>query len=213
MVTIRTGSYGEYYGSDYNSSDYLTEEQKKVNATYIYNYLLASGFSINSICAVLGNMDRESTLNPGCWESHSVGNLFGGYGLVQWTPASNYINWVNALGSGEDPSNIDNNLGRIIYERSNGLQYYPTTDYPETFDEFCQSTKTLDYLTMAFLKNYERAGVEAIGERIESANKWYQYLTGETPPSGGGSDTGTITTKKKKGFNFILFGRRRRIYG
>jgi hypothetical protein len=68
-----------------------------------------------------------------------------------------------------------------------------------------------------FLLNYERAGVSALSERQTNANYWYKYLTGNTPPDippdDPGGDTPTPTTKKKKGYNFVLFGKRRRIYG
>ena len=206
-LSLRIGRFGQYWGNDYNSSNYLSNDQRSVNAIYIYNYLSNKGWSYNSICATLGNMEAESTLNPGCWESHNVGGG-PGYGLVQWTPFTNYTSWVR-LG---DASEIDNQLDRIIYELENGLQYYPTDSYPETFSEYTKSNKSIDYLTTAFLKNYERAGVERLDERISYANKWYDYLGGVTPTPPDGPNG---TTKKRKGFNFVLFGRNRRnrIYG
>ena len=210
-ITLRSGRYGNYYGSDVGSSGALTTEQMQVNATYIYKYLKDEGFTVNAISGMLGNMTVESSLNPGRWQSDIVGNMIGGYGLVQWTPTTNYTDWVYNLGSNMDPSEMDNNLGRIIYELRNNLQYIATTDYPETFNEFAQSTKTPTYLATAFLKNYERAGVEAVDLRVSYANTWYTYLTGNPPGP-------TPTTKKKKKFNFVLFNasKRRnggRIYG
>lgn len=60
----RQGTYGTYWGNTYDSSQALTMEQMKVNATYIAQSLLASGWSINAICGMLGNMESESTINP-----------------------------------------------------------------------------------------------------------------------------------------------------
>lgn len=208
-ITLRSGIYGSYYGSDYNSSGALTEDQMKVNATYIYKHLTDENFTVNAISGILGNMTVESSLNPGRWQSEDVGNMLGGYGLVQWTPATNYINWLKNLDSKMDPSEMDNNLSRLIYEYVNGGQYIPTSDYPETFEEFSKSTKSPEYLATAFLKNYERAGVEALTSRIAYAKVWYVYLTGgDFPP------TPTPTSKKKKKFNFVLFNnsKRRIIY-
>jgi len=217
-VIKRSGLYGEYYGSTYDSSSPLTQEQMEVNARYIYGYLSDEGFTVNAIAGILGNLQRESTLNPGRWQNDDVGNTSLGYGLVQWTPATNYIEWANNLGPNTDPSEMDNNIGRMMYERRNGLQYIPTSSYPETFDEFAQSTKSPEYLTTAFLKNYERAGDEALQERIDNANYWYSFLTGTEPPEGGdggdtGDDTGGSVSGKRKRFNFVLFNRRRSIYG
>jgi len=203
-LSLRLGRFGQYFGNDYNSSSYLSNEQRTINARYIYNYLSDKGWSYNSICATLGNMEAESTLNPGCWEGHNV-KAGPGYGLVQWTPYTNYTDWLRV----GDASEIDNQLDRIIYELENGLQYYSTDDYPESFSEYTKSTKSVDYLTVAFLKNYERAGVERLQERLTYANYWYSFLGGATPvpPSN--------TSKKRKGFNFLLFNRNRRnrIYG
>ena len=172
MANKRTGAFGSYYGSYYSESVYLTQSEMEANAKYICLFFLSKGWTKNAIAGILGNMQQESTLNPGCWQSHKIGNTSGGYGLVQWTPASNYINWCGS----KDPSEIDNNLARIIYELENGLQYYKTDSYPETFREFTQSTKSIEYLVTAFLKNYERAGAEELSKRISYGEKWYSFI-------------------------------------
>lgn len=153
---------------------YLSLSQMTENAQYILDYLLDKGWTKNAICGMLGNMQRESTINPGIWQNLDSGNTSLGYGLVQWTPATNFLNWCseNGLDSGE----MDSNLKRILYELDNGLQYYATDSYPETFREFTQSTKSVTYLASAFLHNYERAGVSAETERQQNAQYWYDNL-------------------------------------
>lgn len=209
-LSRKIGKYGAYWGNDFNSSSYLNQNQMSENARYIYSYLTDKGWSLNAISATLGNMQAESTLNPGCWQSHNVG---GGpaYGLVQWDPFTKYTSWCSQ--NLKSPEDMDSNLDRIIWELNNNEQYYATSDYPESFSEYTKSTKSVDYLTTAFLKNYERAGVERLEERISYANHWYNFLKGNTPVEPGES------SKKKKGFNFLLFGnynkrmKRWRIYG
>jgi hypothetical protein len=157
---------------------------------------------------MLGNMQVESSLNPGRWQSDDVNNTSMGFGLVQWTPATNILNWCN--NAGLDASEMDSNLARIIYELENGLQWIATSEYNLSFKEFSKSTANVDYLTTAFLKNYERAGVEVLDKRIQNANNWFSYLKengGSVDPGGSGS----TTHKKKKKFNFVLF-KRRKIY-
>lgn len=184
---------------------FLTLSEMQKNATYIWWYLKNKGWSLNAVCGMLGNMQRESTINPGIWQDLDEGNTSLGYGLVQWTPATNYLNWCNSAGL--IPSEMDSNLKRILYEMDYGLQYYSTTEYPESFREFSVSTKSVEYLVTAFLKNYERAGVEALDERIENGNYWYSYLQNinfddDDPPHN------PIYFKRKSGYKFVLFKRR-----
>lgn len=75
----------------------------KANATELANALINEGWSINSVCAMLGNGAGESGLNPWRWESDDVPTyseyqswtddeaLSHGYGLFGFTPASKYI--------------------------------------------------------------------------------------------------------------------------
>lgn len=174
MATHSSNTYLEWYGTE------MTD-----NAEYIYSYFKSKGWTKNAICAMLGNMQRESGINPGLWESLDYGNYSGGYGLVQWTPATNLINWCNS--NNLDHSQMDSQLARIMYELNNGIQWIATSSYPESFSEFTQSTASVDYLTRAFLANYERAGVSALSERLQHAEYWYNNLSG----SGGTVHIGT----------------------
>ena len=160
----------------YSSNTYLVEYgmEMSANANYIYNFFRGKGWSKNSICAMLGNMQRESTINPGLWQSLNSGNTSGGFGLVQWTPATNLINWCNS--KGYDYTDITAQCNKIMDELENGGQWISTSSYPESFSEFTTSTKDIEYLTYCFLKNYERAGVEAASERVTHANYWSTHI-------------------------------------
>lgn len=219
MANLRIGKYtGKYYGSYFNESITLTSEEMHLNAIYIYQVLkYIHGWSDNAIAGILGNMQSESALNPGRWQSDNVGANSSGYGLVQWTPATTYFEWCSAEGR-NDPSEMDNNIERIIYELENRLQYYATVDYPESFTEFTQSTESPYYLACAFAFNYERSWVALYGTEEEKealrqqrggqANYWYEYLTNEQPDIP--DIPGQTTSRKKKRYNFILFNSRRR---
>lgn len=178
-ASIRMGEYGTYIGNTFNSSNYLTYNQMKVNAEYIYNAFKDKGWTLNAVAGMLGNMQRESTLNPGIWQNNDVGNTSVGYGLVQWTPATKYIDW---LLPGSDASTMDNNISRILYELENNLQWISTELYPMSFKEFTTSKERPEDLASVFLYNYERAGVSAENERRENALNWYLYLGGIIPP-------------------------------
>ena len=176
---------------------YLSQSEMETNARYIYNYLGSRGWSINAIAGMLGNMETESSINPGIWEGLNAGTG-PGFGLVQWTPYTNYTVWC--AGRSLDPSHMDSALLRIEYELDNGLQYYPTASYPESFAQFKVSTKTPYYLAMAFLANYERPADPVQPARGRQAEYWYEFLSGEPAPV----DPSQPGQKRKKGMSLLL---------
>lgn len=166
-----------------SANRYLTKTEMKLNASYVFNFLSARGWSINAICGMLGNMQTESNINPGIWENLDPSDVTRGFGLVQWTPSTKYTSWCAERGL--DPTHMDSALLRIEYELGNGIQYYATDEYPLSFAEFKVSTAHPSYLAMAFLHNYERPADLNQPKRGTQAYEWYEYLTGgevPTPP-------------------------------
>ena len=164
------------------TNDYLTLSEMKGNAQYIANAFINEGWTKNAISGMLGNMQVESTINPCLWQNRDSGNTNLGFGLVQWTPSTVLIDWANSIGL--DYSHIDTQIQRILFELQTGLQYYPTSEYPLSFKEFTQSNESPEYLASAFLKNYERAGIEKETDRRNNARYWYNTLNwegGENP--------------------------------
>jgi hypothetical protein len=160
---------------DYVSGNrFLTESEMHTNAAYIYKYLAPRGWTRNAIAGMIGNMETESTINPAIWQNLDAGNTSLGYGLVQWTPATKYLDWCSARGL--TPSSMDSALARIEWELENGEQYYPTDAYPLTFAEFKVSTEAAGTLALAFLANYERPADPSQPARATQAEKWYSYL-------------------------------------
>lgn len=185
----------------YSSNEPLTQAQMETNARYIYNYLGSRGWSTQAIAGMLGNMEHESTINPGRWQSGNVG-VGPAYGLVQWDPFSKYIDWCD--GEGIDPAHMDSALKRIEYELANGIQYYSTPEYPLSFADFKVSKADPAYLAWAFIYNYERPAVKNQPNRATSATKWYSFLTGEPAPSDPVTPTPTPDKDKKKGLSLLL---------
>lgn len=196
MSELRQGRYGPYYGSRWGESSTLSWEEMQVNATYIYSYLVDHGWTPEAVAGLLGNLQNESAINPGRWEGDDVGGG-PGYGLVQWTPYSKYVDWCTSRGY-TDPSEMDNNLARILWELETGEQYYATDSYPLSFEAFSKSTDSPYTLACAFAWNYERSWVVLYGSEAEKealrqarggdGETWYEYLTGvePTPPTPGG---------------------------
>ena len=171
------------------SNTYINETQMKNNALYVAAYMLARGWTLNAIAGMLGNMQHESRVNSGIWQSLREGNLNGGLGLVQWTPATVLINWATENGY-EDYLDIDCQLNRILYEVENSIQYYASDTYPNpsTFAEFTTSILSPYELACSFAWNYERSWTVLYGTEIEklalreqrggAAESWFTFLSG-----------------------------------
>lgn len=161
-----------------SGNKYLSQEEMENNAKEIYTYFKDKGWTLNAIAGVLGNMQQESTINPGLWQSLKEYNYSGGFGLVQWTPATKYTNWAVANGYA-----IGDGTGQMYWidqlAESTG-EWIKTSAYNLTWEQFKASTETPEYLCSAFLKNFERAGVEVEETRKEYARKWYDFLSTQT---------------------------------
>lgn len=150
----------------------LPLHQSLINARYIFQYLSNQGWSNNAIYAILGNMETESWINPGKWE-YDPQTPPGGFGLVQWTPATKYTNWLSPQ---QNPNDINNQLNRILWEVVNGGQWDEDGHSPSmTFSEFTVSNNTPESLAEYFLKCYEmppNATLE-VPIRKNNASKWH----------------------------------------
>lgn len=179
----------------YSGNFHLTTKQMLVNAQYVLNYLLEKGWTKNAICGMLGNMQNESGVNPGIWQSLDEGNLNGGFGLVQWTPASKYIDWAN--NNGFVPASMNGNLQRILYEVVNNLQWINSRDPKHrSFAEFTQSTDSSYSLGRAFVTAYERPADQSeanLNYRGNCARNMFIALTGGV--NDGGTELPSLIPK------------------
>lgn len=156
-----------------SSNAYLTVAQMKDNAQYILDYLTARGWSVNAVCGMLGNMQSESTINPGIWQNLDSSRKDLGYGLVQWTPSTKYTSW--ATENGYSIGNITGQLQRIIYEKNNGIQWQKRTT-TMSFAEFSVSGKSVEELAELFELNYEQHAGDVQLARKTQARYWYDNL-------------------------------------
>lgn len=179
---------------------YLSESEMKNNAEIVYTYLLAKGWTKNAICGMLGNMQSESGINPGIWQSLIEGSGGGGgFGLVQWTPWTNFTNWADENGYEWTDGNAQ--LKWIDEYTTVFGQWIPTDAYPLSFEEFKTSTETVEHLASAFLKNFERAGIEVEDQRRSQAVAWAEYLIS----SSGSSSVPILPIFKIKRLSKLLF--------
>lgn len=157
---------------------YLAIGEMQNNATIQFAYFMDKGWTANAVAGMLGNQQVESTLNPGIWQNLTPGT--GGFGLVQWTPSANYTDWADQHGYTHDDGN--GQMEWIDTETVPFGQWIPTSQYPETFEEFKASTQSPEYLADCFLKNFERPSEIDQPIRQEYARYWYDWFEGHYVP-------------------------------
>lgn len=163
----------------YSANRYLTRDEMEVNAHLIHTFFDGVGWTLNAIAAMLGNMESESTINPGIYENLDDTSTTNGFGLVQWTPNTKYKTWADA--NGFEYGAIYGQLMKIWEEQENEDQWIPTTTHPLTFTEFSKSTESPETLAQAFLYNYERPADLNQPNRSTQARWWFTLLSGGTP--------------------------------
>ena len=158
----------------------MSDAERQNNATLFYGYFKPLGFTLESVCGMLGNIERESWINPGMKQGTSTAL---GWGLIQWTPSTDLTDWCAknkyAWNDGTAQCMLINSEGNN--EAGVNGRWLPTKEYPYTWQQFSQLSN-YEIATKAFLYERERAGIEELAERLANAKKWYQYLSGVTPP-------------------------------
>ena len=179
--------------------EYLTLRQREENATAFYYFFKSRGATIQAICGMLGNITQESQLNPGVKQTSSPSS---GIGLIQWTPSTVLTNWCTMMGYDWWDGNAQ--CERIWSEGTNtngaGGTWIPTSEYPYSWDEFLKLTDAHEAM-YAYLKERERAGNEAVQNRLNATDEWLMFFNTNPPPP-------TPVTKRKKLPVYMMISRR-----
>lgn len=168
----------------------LSTAQRQGNAVEFYNYFKNS-MTLEAICGILGNIDRESELNPGQMEYGHSGSLNYGYGLIQWTPGSLLTDWASSKsynwydGAAQcEYINEENYYTETRPGYPNQKVWFTTSSYSYSWDAFKQ-INDVAVATRAYFYERERGGdspsdVETL--RVAKAQEWYTYLSGIITP-------------------------------
>lgn len=167
---------------------YLSIGEMQNNAAIVFDYLLGKGWSVEAVSGLLGNVQKESTINPAIWQDLTV-NPSMGYGLVQWTPSTNITSWLT-----ENGYDLDDGTAQLLWIDTETVptgQWIETDNFPISFEEFKHSKDTPENLSYAFMYNFERPKDKEQPERKVNARYWYDwynnlYVPPDNPPSTGG---------------------------
>ena len=180
------------------------------NATKVYNYFTALGWSLSAICGMLGNMQHESTLNPALIQETHRSSLPNGASSLSDVPNSVMLNFYGASGYGiglvqwdgytstapagqklvsfaERYSYVwydgDCQVFRIKREQETNIQWTTHTYYgiSWTWNNYPTNTRTPEESARIWMHCYEVA-LAGESERQGNARWWYEYFSG-TPPT------------------------------
>lgn len=203
-----------YYAGPHNFNGESYHEYREHNALVIAQIMRGYGWKDNVIAGIFGNMQVESSFNPGAYYGFSEYSSVS-MGLAQWDPTSKYEEWADE--NGYSPYiDIEYQCERIKYESENGLQWVRRSSFDNmTFPEFLASEESPEFLAKVFVASYEipakwiNGGTdreEVYAERAEKAAYWYEIITGSPYP-----DTpGTSSIKNKMSLPVFLAATRRR---
>lgn len=149
----------------------VDEYKKKENANYIWNYLNAQGWTLESASVVIGAMDLVSTLNSGWKPTVDYESPFGLLGWRYWE----FVDWVDDGGefvADSDYTVIDNSIGRICWYRKYDLAW---SDVGMTLQQFSESHDTVKNLSYSWYVNYayNNQTSQALEER---SLYWYDFF-------------------------------------
>ncbi|EOZ5990908.1 phage tail tip lysozyme [Enterococcus hirae] len=174
-------------------SELKTDAEKR--AWRIYDILCNNGFTKQSACGILGNVQQET---GGTFDPDTVQIGGPAYGIVQWDGSAYplvgpatwdgkvYVqNLFNAAGIKDPITSLDAQVRLLIWTFTNG-QWLGVVE-PTTFDGFkaCTDTRQAAY---AFERNYERPAATH-PERQDYAVNWYNKFK-DLKPGGTTGEAG-----------------------
>lgn len=151
-------------------------------------------WSLQAICAALGNWEVETYLNPNYPQSADFPTAqSGGFGMPHWTPWYDKfgiwvrINYGLVARATDDNPLADFALQMAYHEHecvngyNGGATWYNNHGYSYTWEEWKHSTDDVEELAAAYYWQYERSSSSGTGDRPTYARKWWDYFQ-ENPP-------------------------------
>ena len=161
----------------------LTRSEMDNNAWEVYNYFhaLTQPWTVESIAAMCGNMEAESSMNPG------NENTNGAYGLTQYrnTRKTTFQSWMTNNGY-----QYYDGAGQCVYinysltHNSETEAWYGRGGYTNSFSDFAYNTGAwgLNDLTDMFQYCFERVSIGTPAGNRRGRAAHYLELFGGTPP-------------------------------
>ena len=173
----------------------LDPDQQAHNARGLFTQLYRIGFTAAPICAMLGNIEAESGINPGKLQGASADPLpdnqtmlafTAGAGIVQWTPAKDTI-VPYAIANGRNWYSMLTQFLRLKFEYDNDFEFIGVTVNGQYFDweifhdfepDPLDPMQSVNDLAEAFLRGYLRPSNPdaTLRNRQYYSRLWYDQL-------------------------------------
>ncbi|SJZ45530.1 CHAP domain-containing protein [Pilibacter termitis] len=198
------------------NSDFSPQKDMADRAKTIYDFLMKKGYTRQGICAILGNFQIESSINPkraegdylkppvgasgNCWDDDNwlnMGNneIYGGkfpliihrgIGLGQWTDTADGSTRGTML------RNYAKSKNKKWYDLELQLDFMLNGDTPASKTMFVNTVgskvgTTVPELTTYFLTHWEGNPGDKLQQRIQAAQNWYNYFSGSAADLNGTS--------------------------
>lgn len=160
-----TPSSGSNASGDLNITGGTVEEK-------VWNALTSAGYSDIATAAAMGNIQGESSFNPGIEESNGVG-----FGLCQWSFGRRTQLEGFAASRGKAASDVDIQIEFLLAELNpaggaDGYANYQFSGYESERQTWMTSTDIAE-ATTAFCAGFERPSIPRNETRIEAAQGYY----------------------------------------
>lgn len=164
------------------------------NAEKVYNFLVGKGLQPFQAAGIMGNMMAESSIEPMRLQgtapgvetpADQVGDKVTGWGLVQWTPGSKFIQ--PTLAAGKDPNDLAVQL-EFLWEQLEGGGPIPE----KAAGDALKASTTIEEATSIFTLQYERPSVE--GRKIELRTGFSRNFLAQFGSNTGGTATSGTST-------------------
>lgn len=155
------GGDGSWNGGDLGPDINLNE--KAPVAMQIMDYFVEKGLTPEQAAGIVGNMERESGLDPNALE----GGSGPGFGLVQWSfgRRENLENY--AAEHGKPPGDLKTQLD-FLWGELNGPENKTLQDFKANPNMSAKEAAEV------FCKDFERPGVVAMNDRTSAADQFFQ---------------------------------------
>lgn len=208
--------------SDKLSVSDLSDSEMETNALNVAYNLTQMGWTQSAIAGALGNIDKESSINPGACESNrgipAPYSIYygGGLGLIQWTDYPAYqkqrvhpLLWYADHVSGNW---WDGNLQCDLMDKADDSSITscggsegalwgwmrPSSGAYITFSDYKSFTGTPEQAAEYWLYDLERPGdYSVLNERQVIARYWYDFLDGKMPERPDVPDKPIVASSKK----------------
>lgn len=165
-------------------NQYLPQASRDNNAWEVYNYFhnLSQAWTVESIAAMAGNMDVESTLNPG------IENTAGAYGLTQYLGSrkTTFVSWMTSHGysSWTDGAGQCEYINYSMTHNTETEAWYGRGGYTNSFSDFAYNIGSwgLYDLVDMFQYCFERVDIGNPSTQRRTRAAHYLEMYGGTPP-------------------------------